>query len=93
MSARCLNQQSLLHYLALSGEYALPKHLLNIRTELSAYTPSLMYQDSRDYWMLGLYPTSDILQETTFRKRSIVQFSGEGKKGTNFEGSVHNTYH
>jgi hypothetical protein len=45
---------------------------------------------TRDYWVLGFYSSSGILQNTTFRKLDLFPPTGEGVANTWSVGSVRN---
>jgi hypothetical protein len=38
---------------------------------------TMMY-NTQNYWVFGLFPMSDILENTTFRKLDLFSSSGEG---------------
>jgi hypothetical protein len=37
-----------------------------------------MVYSTQNYWVFGLFPSSGILENTTFRKLDLFPFSGEG---------------
>jgi hypothetical protein len=48
----------------------------------------MMVYNTRDYWVLGLCPSSGILNDATFRKLDLFPSWGEGVGDTCSVGSV-----
>jgi hypothetical protein len=38
----------------------------------------MMVYNAQNYWVFGLFPSSDILENSTFRKLDLFPSSGEG---------------
>jgi hypothetical protein len=43
-----------------------------------------MVYNTQNYWVLGLFPSSGILENTTFRKLDLFPSSGEGGGGDTY---------
>jgi hypothetical protein len=73
---RCFGGTYRLHLQGIKSASEEPARAGGLQT--AAETSNLTDKIIQNYWVLGLFPSSGILENTTFRKLNLFPSSGEG---------------